>query len=99
MKTTAKERETLADVALRECGSIEAMYEIAYANGMSLSDEPYPGQELLIPPVYSINVVRRYKANAVAPASGTAENLPQNTVISSDGLSIVSILDGENIIY
>ena len=99
MKTIAKERETIADIALKECGSVEAMFDIARLNGIALSDEPQTGQNITLPTIYERQVVRYYNENSISPASGTADTLPQNTVISSDGLSIVSILDGEIIIY
>ena len=49
MKTTAKDRQTLLDVALQSCGHIETALTLAESNGLSLTDRLEDGQELTVP--------------------------------------------------
>ena len=46
MRTTTRNNQTLPDIALQECGNIEAAFDIARLNGLSLTDELKTGQTL-----------------------------------------------------
>lgn len=72
-KIKVKDGQTLADVALQYGGSVETMFEIASANGLSVTDEPADGAELRVPGQLSgadESVVRRYALRGVEPATG-----------------------------
>ncbi len=49
MKTTARARQSVPDIAVRYAGSVEAAWEIAEQNGLSLTDDIEPGREIEIP--------------------------------------------------
>jgi len=49
MKTIAKERQTLLDIALQTCGHIETVLALAEANGMSITDRLEDGRVLTVP--------------------------------------------------
>ena len=42
MKTKVKDGQTMADIAIQEFGSWEAVLAIAKANGISITDIPHP---------------------------------------------------------
>lgn len=71
---TVLNNQSLADLAIQECGTLEAVLELAIANGISVSDTLRPGQVLSIPEVDgNDDAARYYKANALKPASAVAE--------------------------
>ena len=46
MQTTTRNNQTLLDIAVQECGTVEAAFEIAERNGLALTDELNTGQKL-----------------------------------------------------
>ncbi|MDE6927844.1 MAG: hypothetical protein K2P06_03880 [Muribaculaceae bacterium] len=72
MKTTAKERQTVLDMALQTGGRLETAMALSAANGVSLTDRLEDGQELTVPEpvdVGNARVVRLYRAHGVEPAT------------------------------
>lgn len=72
MKTTAKERQTLLDVALQTGGRTETALALAAANGLSVTDRLEDGQELTVPEpaeAGDARVVALYRAHGVEPAT------------------------------
>nr|DAY55047.1 MAG TPA: hypothetical protein [Caudoviricetes sp.] len=75
MKITAADRQSLFDLSLQVCGSIEAVFELAKVNGMSITDALAPGQGL----EYNANsirdkqVVQHYTNNRVIPSTAITE--------------------------
>jgi hypothetical protein len=72
MKTTAKERQTMLDIALQTGGRLETAMALSAANGVSLTDRLEDGQELTVPePVAEgdARTVALYRAHGVEPAT------------------------------
>ena len=70
MKVIAKDGQTLADIAIQEYGSLSAIIELAKANGLSITDIPGAGRELVLPDgVYNKTMQIYCKANEVEPAT------------------------------
>lgn len=72
MKTTAKERQTMLDMALQSGGHVETVLALAAANGLSVTDRLEDGQELTVPePVAGgdARTVRLYRAHGIEPAT------------------------------
>ncbi|SHG98205.1 hypothetical protein SAMN05443549_109108 [Flavobacterium fluvii] len=76
MKIIALHNQTLSDIAIRHCGTMEAVAEIAILNNMSITDDPIPGQLIAIPAKDYGNqeVINYFSANKVDPA--TAMKIP-----------------------
>lgn len=92
MKTTARDRQTLLDVALQRGGTIEIALDLAAANGMSLTDRLEDGQELTVPePVAEGNarVVALYRAYGVEPATEVSEE--DMTLCPYGGIGLMGI--------
>lgn len=85
---TAQENQTLFDIALQECGSVESAFAIARANGKSITDIIDVGEEITIPAIAKIDKkgVNFYDANQIRPATGTNTN----------SHSSIEIIIGEN---
>lgn len=49
MTTTVSEGQSLVDVAVQECGSLTALFDLADANGLAITDALTPGQVLALP--------------------------------------------------
>lgn len=62
-------RQSLLDIAIQECGDVEAAMEIASLNGISISDTPDTETELIIPKPRNEKNVALYRAKGVKPAT------------------------------
>lgn len=70
MKQTVKDGQTLADVAIQEYGSWEAMTAIARENNMSMTEVPDAGGELKMPDASWNRTMQNYcKTHNVSPAT------------------------------
>lgn len=69
------ERQTLHDLAVQETGNISTVFEIAEANGLSVSDVLMPGMKLIIPSGLNINedIKDFFQNNQQFPANGWSE--------------------------
>lgn len=67
--------QSLFDIALRYCGTAEAVWDILMLNGLSITDELIPGQILLIPEKdYGFQeVVNYFIQNYIQPASSLSD--------------------------
>ena len=76
MKTRAKERQTVLDLAIATGGDIETAMALASANNVSLTDRLADGQELTVPePVAGGDrrTVELYRAQGIEPATDASE--------------------------
>ncbi len=88
-KVTILSNQTLADIALRETGTVETMFDIATLNGLNVSDELIAGIEILVPVIESEKKVAEFfRAKEFYPAAGydTAELLP------ASGVDIIEVI-------
>lgn len=70
MKAKVKDGQTMADIAIQEYGSWEAMIAIAQKNGISITDIPEPGTVMKLPDGTWNKVMQNYcKNNDVSPAT------------------------------
>ena len=69
MKITVKTGQTLADIAVVHTGSMEALMDIALANGMSLTDRLTTGQVLECTDVMRREVVTAFASSYSQPAT------------------------------
>lgn len=85
MKTRANARQTIADVAIERFGSIEAMYDIARLNGMSVSDGLEDGMILQLPDqVYDKRMQSYCDDNKVCPATADVENKTSSGIFTDE---------------
>jgi len=68
-----RDNQNLYDIAIQYCGSSEAAYDIAYLNGISVTDSLTVGQELELPPVVSKSIVDYYANKSLTPATSLTE--------------------------
>lgn len=91
--------QSLADVALQYCGTMESIFTIALLNGISVTATLEPGQEIHIPNIdYGYKeVINYYKNKKIEPATNvTAE---QETVTVTPGGIGEMIIQNTFIIY
>lgn len=62
--------QSLLDIAVQAAGSVEAAFEIAAANGLSVTDELTAGMSLAIPTVHNQAVADRFRVAGLIPKSG-----------------------------
>lgn len=69
MKTiTLLQGQSLFDIALQHCGSMEAAFDIAALNDIAVTDNP-AGMALQLPAPIDTMVVTYYKNNDIKPAT------------------------------
>ncbi len=69
MKLTPTDRQNIFDIAAIGAGTAEAAYEIAYANGKSVSAALVPGTEITVSVVLNKRTVDFYKLRTNKPAT------------------------------
>jgi len=64
--------QSLFDIAIQEYGTVEAVFDLAMANGLGITDELNAGQELVVPVSDFVvpEIVNYYKKNGLHPVSG-----------------------------
>ena len=92
-----KARQTVMDIALQECGSAEAAFEICRLNDISISDTIEPGKELELPAVSNQKVVEYYRVNGIAPATEDTDTSDEDELLTIADAEIVTITEEENI--
>jgi len=73
METIVLEGQSLLDIAVQECGSVEAVIAIAVLNNISITDDLQVGQVLQMPAPVNKQIAQYYKSKNLKPA--TAGNL------------------------
>lgn len=68
-KITVTSRQSLLDISVQHSGSLEALFDIAIANGISITDDLAPCTLLDIPRQKETSVVRYYEVNRIMPAT------------------------------
>ena len=61
--------QTLFDIAIQSCGGTEAAFELAVLNGLNLTDDLVPGQELVLPEVVNADIALYFKNKNIQPAT------------------------------
>jgi len=74
------ESQTLIDIAIQQCGSAEAAYDIALMNGLSVTDELTPGLELSIPEIANKSIAAYYINNIIVPATVSDNKIEESNL-------------------
>lgn len=69
----AKNGQTPFDLAVMHCGSFEAAWSLAKQNGISVTSELIPGQEMKLPGVVDGSVVQYMQVGGYSPATQIKE--------------------------
>lgn len=84
--------QSLVDISLQRCGSVEALLELAQTNGVSPTDTLTAGAALATPAPSSRAVANLYAVNGIIPA--TAVTLAQELqTIADEGIEFWAIED------
>lgn len=67
---TVTSGQNLLDVAIEHCGSVESAYDMALANGLSITDDLKNGESLDDVEVLDNDVTLFYVVNNIKPATG-----------------------------
>lgn len=84
-----KERQTLLDIALQTSGSVEAVVDLALANGLSITDELSDGQVLEVVEVKDVAVVSRYEISGIFPATEASDE--ERSAMAYEGIGFMAI--------
>jgi len=74
MQVTVLNNQSIFDIAVQQCGSVEAAFAIATLNGKSITDELVVGEVLRVPAVVNRNVAMYYVNGNLKPATALSNN-------------------------
>ena len=89
-KAVVQQGQSILDVALQQCGSIEAIFEMAALNSISVTDDLLAGNSLVMPEAKDGKVVSYYSINRVTPATAVTANDLMHT-IADEGIEFWAI--------
>ena len=75
--------QSLFDIAIQAAGTVEAVFDIALANGISITDDLEPGTVLVVPAVLNRQVAEYYRVNNIRPATALSA---QDMEFALDGI-------------
>jgi len=64
----------LMDVAVQHCGDAGALFSLALANGLSITEELSPGTILELPEVSNVGIKKYFSDKELVPATGEDSN-------------------------
>ena len=83
MEVVVRDGQTLADVAIQEYGALEAVVQLAFDNGMSVSDVPQTGIALRLHEKTYSRILRDYcRARGVQPATLRGSNATRERIFT-----------------
>lgn len=85
-RITVKDSQSLFDIALQYCGTVESAFAIAQANDISITDVLMPGSFLNIPDdiVQDTDVLKYYSQNSVIPANAKMTSEMEDIAIAAE---------------
>ena len=83
MEVVVRDGQTLADVSIQEYGALEAVVQLAFDNGMSVSDVPQTGTVLRLHEKTYSRVMRDYcRTRGVQPATLRGNNATRERIFN-----------------
>ena len=91
--------QSLLDFAIQHTGNVTNAFEIAMANGISISDDISSGSNLIVPDtvVLDTDIKTYYTSRAIQPATALTTIIDDNTEPSPEGIGYWIIGD-DNIV-
>lgn len=91
MQVTALHNQTLLDIAIRHCGTVEAVADIAILNNIGITVDLVPGQRIAVPAKDYGNqeVINYFRSNNLEPATGLNGKI--DGLIPDLGIGIMAI--------
>jgi len=87
---TVEVGQNLLDIAIQHSGSVEAAFDLASINGLSITDAVAAGSNVAIASIASQPVVDFFSVNEIKPATGITDiNIAQT--ISDEGIEFWAI--------
>jgi len=101
MAVTVLYNQSLFDLSVQLYGTVEAIFILAQANGLSITDTLEVGQELEVPisEIEDVTVKNFYKRNEILPATATPDIEGQAEQPKGIGVMVVgnTLIPAENV--
>lgn len=75
------DKQSILDVAIQLLGSVEAAFSLALLNGLSITDELYPGQLLILPTAYNADIANYYADRGIVTATAITTSTEEQASI------------------
>lgn len=91
MVTNVHTRQSLLDIAVQHCGSVEQAFQMALLNGLSLTEDVQAGANLELAPAADASVVSYYTVNELQPATAVTDEAMNDLLDDGDGIEFWAI--------
>lgn len=88
---TVASKQSVLDLALQYCGGLEAAFELARLNDISITDDLSVGQQLAMPAILSKDVTNYYSVNDICPATAITIDAINEIVGDGEGVEFWAI--------
>ena len=88
---TVTSRQSVLDIALQHCGSLEAAFDLAQCNDISLTDDLAAGQTLTVPEPTDTAMAQYYGVNDLQPATAITQAEINDTLNIGEGIEFWAI--------
>ena len=88
---TVTSRQSVLDIALQHCGSLEAAFDIAQSNGISLTDDLTTGQSMSVPEPTDTAMAQHYGVNNLQPATAVSNAEINDLLAVGEGIGFWAI--------
>lgn len=88
---TVTSRQSVLDIALQHCGSLEAAFDIAQSNGISLTDDLTTGQSMSVPDATDAEMAQHYGVNNICPATAITQDEINAILATGEGIEFWGI--------
>jgi hypothetical protein len=73
MKVKVLDGQSLFDIAIQHCGDVQAVYDIALLNNLSITDDVELGTELVVPEPFDRDIANYMKQKNITPKTAWHE--------------------------
>lgn len=73
MKVKVLDGQSLFDIAIQHCGDVQAVYDIAVLNNMSITDDVELGKYLIVPESFDKDISTYMKQKNITPKTAWHE--------------------------
>lgn len=83
--------QTVFDIAMQHCGSVEAAFDIAAMNDIAVTSHLQPGAVALLPDIVAKTIVAFYKNHNISPAT-------EMEMLGIEDFAVLKTVAGEDIV-
>lgn len=88
---TVTSQQSALDLALQFCGGLEAAFDLALRNDISITDDLQDGQQFEVPAIVSKDVTNYYSIHDIRPATAITTDAINEIIGTGEGVDFWGI--------